>query len=207
MGNNSKRPPVIFDRTDLENKIQIPADGFSPERFKVSQNYADGVNLKKVLTTVPLRRPDRQTFFRVHPNESYRMDVFLLDLKENRESYLVEGALYDDLGPEISHKRIYTIINPRGDLSLWSIRVRNTQGGLDAWSQSAHDAALHAMEKWIRIIPNHSLGAYEIFEANGDFPDPKWPDYDFFWLLQLAFKDRIISSMDHPVIRLLKGQK
>jgi hypothetical protein len=36
------------------------------------------------------------------------------------------------------------------------------------------------MGKWVRITANMSLGAYEIFEATGDLPDPTWPDLALF---------------------------
>jgi len=50
-----------------------------------------------------------------------------------------------------------------------------------------------------------SLGAYEIFEAQGSIPEPIWPDLSFGEILRVAFKDRIIRSLDHPVVKRLHG--
>jgi hypothetical protein len=50
-----------------------------------------------------------------------------------------------------------------------------------------------------------SLGAYEIFEAESSIPDPIWPDMAFRAICRIAFKDRLINSPDHPVIRRLRG--
>jgi len=50
-----------------------------------------------------------------------------------------------------------------------------------------------------------SLGAYRIYRAEGELSDPVWPDRTLSELLEIAFRDRIISTEDHPVIRRLRG--
>ena len=49
------------------------------------------------------------------------------------------------------------------------------------------------------------LRAYRIFKAEGQLSDPIWPDKSLQELLELAFKDRVIDNMDHPVVRRLRG--
>jgi hypothetical protein len=49
------------------------------------------------------------------------------------------------------------------------------------------------------------LGAYEMFEARGVISEPAWPDASFQDLLRIAFRDRMIDRVDHPVIRRLRG--
>jgi hypothetical protein len=51
-----------------------------------------------------------------------------------------------------------------------------------------------------------SLGAYEVFEATGELPEPQWPELPFSQILQIAFKDKYIDSLDHPVLRKLRGE-
>jgi hypothetical protein len=36
--------------------------------------------------------------------------------------------------------------------------------------------------------------------------EPVWPEEPFNELLRIAFRDRIISSPDHPVVKRLRGQ-
>jgi hypothetical protein len=38
-----------------------------------------------------------------------------------------------------------------------------------------------------------------------DLPDPEWPEVSFQEILKIAFKDKIIQSIDHPVIQRLRG--
>jgi len=65
-------------------------DPFDPSRLRVSQDFAKTLGVRKLLTTVPVRKPNRQEFIRVHPGEDYRLETVILELKEDRESYLIE---------------------------------------------------------------------------------------------------------------------
>ena len=61
------------------------------------------------------------------------------------------------------------------------------------------------MSHWIRVAANMNLGAYEIFEASGNLSEPSWPDLSFEEVLRIAFRNRIVDSPDHPIVRRLKG--
>ena len=67
------------------------------------------------------------------------------------------------------------------------------------------EAAELARTKWVRVQANMTLGAYEVTYAE-HLPDPEWPDVPFQELLRIAFKDRYIDSLDHPVLRQLRGE-
>src|SRR5262249_8782934 len=131
--------------------------------------------------------------------------ILSLELKESRVHYIVDRSLSDELGSEVVPKRIYTVCSRDNSLSLWPIKLLDQNGGLDDWSQSAHQAAIFAMQKSVKIVSNRPFVASETFEATGDFPEPDWGDHDFLKLLELGFKDRIITSVDHPVVQVLKG--
>jgi hypothetical protein len=66
-------------------------------------------------------------------------------------------------------------------------------------------AAENANRFWTRIQANMSLGAYEIMQATGELPDPVWPQESFAEILDIAFKDRIIDTEDHIILRQLLG--
>ena len=61
------------------------------------------------------------------------------------------------------------------------------------------------MQQWTRITANMAIGAYEVFEAVGQLPEPVWPDKSFGEILEIAFRGRIIDSADHPVVQRLLG--
>jgi hypothetical protein len=88
---------------------------------------------------------------------------------------------------------------------LWPIRLPAPDGKYNPWHKSAETAAEKAMQRWVRMTANMSLGAYEIFEASANIPDPTWPAEPFTELLRIAFRDRLVDRPDHPVILQLRG--
>jgi hypothetical protein len=152
-------------------------DPFDLSKLRVSQDFLETTNVKKLLTTVPIRKPGPQDFLRVHSSPRY--ECFIATL--------------------------FTAITRTGVLFMWPVRVPAADGRVNGWHQSAATAAQHAMKSWIRIKANMGLGAYEIFEAEGSIPDPDWPDLSFEEIYRIAFKDRLIADPDHPVIKRLRG--
>jgi hypothetical protein len=89
-------------------------------------------------------------------------------------------------------------------LFLWPLRQPN-DSRQDAWADSAIAASALAEARWLRLNANMKAGAYDVFEATAALPEPVWPEESFEALFQLAFRDRVIPSIDHPVIQKLKG--
>lgn len=175
------------------------------DRLKLDQNFSEAIGVKKEFTTIPIRKPGRQDFIRVHSDEKFRLQTAILELKEERENYLVSPGLWQELAGEITPKMLYTAINRQGVLFLWPVRLADETGRLDAWNRSAHKAAQQAMKKWVRVSSNRSLGAYEIFTPARELPEPEWPEISFKEILKIAFGDYQINSLDHPVIKRLRG--
>ena len=65
-------------------------------QFALSQNFGVQANVIKRPTTVPVRKPGRTQWFRVHPD--FKLDVPLLKYGENSEDfYLVKPSLVGEL--------------------------------------------------------------------------------------------------------------
>jgi hypothetical protein len=62
------------------------------------------------------------------------------------------------------------------------------------------------MKHWVRVSSNMDLGAYEVAVASAALPDPSWPEESFRDLLHIAFKNLLISDMQHPVLLRLRGE-
>jgi hypothetical protein len=181
-------------------------DPFDLAKLRLSQDFAAYLGVKKAMLTVPVRRPNNQEFFRVHPGEDWRLETPVLELKEEREVYLVSPTCRMQLHRELIPKVLYTVINRQGVLSLWPIRLPGEDGRIDGWNRSALEAAGFAQEHWIRLSSNRSLNAYEVYQATAAIPEPEWPDTTFKNILEVAFKDRYITSLDHTVVRRLLGE-
>ena len=61
------------------------------------------------------------------------------------------------------------------------------------------------MEKWVRLLPNRELGAYDVVVAEGIPIEPTWPDKSLTELITTAFRARYVNSEDHPLILELLG--
>jgi hypothetical protein len=181
-----------------------PFDNLSA--LRLNQSYADTVGVKKLLTTVPVRKPNRQEFVRVHPDPAYRLTpAAIIEVKEDREVYLVMPDMATNLPGEFSTAMLLTTINRQGTLHIWPVKLPTPEGRQNEWHRSAAEAAERAMKKWVRVTSSMSLGAYEIFEAGGDLPEPVWPDYTFEEILKIAFRDRVVDRADHPLVQRLLG--
>ena len=76
-----------------------------------------------------------------------------------------------------------------------------------SWHSSALEAAKFARERWVRIyFKSLAAGQYEVLTAKADFPNPEWPEHSMADYLRLAFKDHLISDLNHPVVRRLLGE-
>ena len=65
------------------------------ESIRLTQHFSGQGGVKKLLTTVPVRKPNRTVFFRTHPE--YRVDVMLLKYGENDELYVVTQAVFQEV--------------------------------------------------------------------------------------------------------------
>ena len=102
---------------------------------------------------------------------------------------------------------MHTVITRQGTVFLWPIRLPDADGKINEWHQSAANAAEYATKQWVRIKSNKAIRGYDLIIPDGKkpIPQPTWPDLSFQELLRIAFRDRLIDRLDHPVVKLLRG--
>ena len=177
-----------------------------PRSLRLDQSYAETAGVKKLLKTVPVRRPGPQDFFRTHP-EHRLTPAALIELRDDRETYFVAPSMVSELAGEYFVATLYLAITRQGVVHLWPVRLPGPDGKHLEWHRSAAEAAEAAQTRWIKIQANMGLGAYEIFEAHSDnIPAPVWPDESFEQIVRVAFRDRFIDRRDHPVVKRLRGE-
>jgi hypothetical protein len=186
----------------------VSNDPFDPERLRLSQDFAADLGVKKAMLTVPVDKPKPEWWVRVRPDEMYRLQTLILNMKEDREKFLIAPELRQELitEPMVSAQAIFTAINRQGVVFLWPVRLPGPDGKIDQWSKSAMEAATMAMQGWVRMASNMALGAYDCWQTTAPLPEPQWPDMPFKELLKIGFKDRYIDSLEHPVLKRLRGE-
>ena len=204
---NFENNKLEVNLNDNKNKEKIESSSsFSLEQLKLSQSFSENLKVKKIINNIPCKKPNRHEFVRVHPDTEMHIETATLEFKEDRQIYLVNPKLWNSLSSEIKPQAIFTVINRQGELSLWPVNLPGEDGSTNPWNQSAIDAVEAAKTKWIRVIPNMSSGSYDIFIAEGNIPEPEWPVMSFSKIMEISFKGKYIETLDHPVLKALRGE-
>jgi hypothetical protein len=195
-------------RPELPGPSESPPDPFDPARLRLDQDFGAKLGVKKLLTTVPVRKPSKETFVRTHPDSAYSLTTGVIELKEDQEIYLVDPCLWPALAEETTFtpRLLVTAVTRQGALFLWPIRLPGPDGKIDDWNRSALVAAETARDSWVRVRANMNLGAYDVVVASGITARPGFPELTMRDLLKIAFRDRYIADFDHPVLRQLRGE-
>ncbi len=184
-------------------------DDFDLDSLTLKQDFSAAIGVQKVLTHVPVRKPNKTDFIRVRPEPEYTRDFGIVELKDAGETYIITGGMMSEPGvfELVVPVRLVTTITRQNTIGLWPLKLPKEEGRENPWHSSALEAAQMAMAKWVRIAPDMSLGAYQVYEATANLPDPEWPDHSFSELVQRGFKGKIVDSPDHPLIDALLGAK
>jgi hypothetical protein len=164
-----------------DNGLAPPRRPATPDLFtdlgalRISQDFGASVGVKKALLTVPIKKPEKEWFVRT--NRELRIETCVLELKENREVYLVAPTLWPELASESTFgpRALYAAMNRQNVLLVWPIRLPGPDGKIDDWNRSALEAASIAESQWVRVVSNMPLGAYDVFYPTADWPEPDWP--------------------------------
>jgi hypothetical protein len=187
-----------------------PPDPFRPENLVLDQQFTETVGVKKLLTSIPIRKPNKQTFFRIRPDEpgkSWRAMFPIIDFKDDGEEYVVVRDLVPELSTEIVHKQLCLGITRQGTLFFLPLRYPGPDGKDMEWWRSLREHAKRAETHWIRVIPNRELGAYECLQATDKLSEPEYPPgFEYFDLLKIALRDSLVDSLGHVVVKRLRGQ-
>lgn len=182
------------------------ANPYDPSKFAVYAGAARGIAVVKQLVICPVRKPTRQEFVRVHPGSEFRLSAYILELKEERETYLVSPTVAVELPGETRVVSLRLAVNRQSGIFLWPVPELSLDGRENGWWTSVRIAAEKAETNWTRVVANMSQGSYDVFVAPGAIGEPAWPDSSLAQILEIAFGEKfIIRSGDHPVIRRLLG--
>lgn len=204
-GDDFNPQPEIEPTGDGQPEHSEPPNPFDPAKYRLNLS-GDLIGSTKVIVNVPVMRPKKQDFIRVHPGKEYRFETAILDLEQDGESFLVDAALHSLLAHELRVVTLFTAITRAGLLFLWPVRLPDPSGRRNAWNETALAGARLGMSTWIRVVSNRSAGQYDILQAAAKLPEPEWPKLTFPEILQKAFRSDAIETVDHPALRRLAGR-
>ena len=187
---------------NLSNEISLT----SIKSLRLPANYGATLGVKKLLTNVAVGKPKKAIFFRTHKSIDMVFPGMLLEQKESRESYLVVPTVAQEISELVCPVQLHAAIDRQNNVFLIPVPLPGESGTRNPWHESLAQAVEHAKMKWIRITANMHIGGYDIYEAEGVLPEPEWPEHDIEALGDVAFRGKIISALDHPVVQSLLGR-
>ena len=173
--------------------------------LRLPSNYGANFGVKKLLTNAPVSKPKKPQFFRTHLSDDMTFPAIVLENKESRESYLVVPEVAQVISELVRPVMLHAAIDRQNNVFLIPVPLPGEDGTRNPWHESLAQAVEHAKMKWVRISANMHVGRYDVYEAKGELPEPEWPAHDINELVQVAFRGKIITSLDHPVIQSLLG--
>ena len=192
------------DSTKPKQDVSTTSTGIKSLRLKA--NYGATLGVKKLLTLVTVGKPKKQIFFRTHSAAEMTFDAMLLEQKESRESYVVMPDVAQEVSELVRPVQLHAAIDRQNNVFLIPVPLPGEGGTRNPWHESLAQAVEHAKLKWIRITANMHAGGYDVYEAEAALPEPEWSADDIDKLVEVAFRGKIITSLDHPVIQTLLGK-
>lgn len=175
-------------------------------KFRIPTGSSDSAVAKKVLIHVPVGKPSKQKFVRVHQDESYHFECALLRIEDDERPYLISPDIAHAVAQDMKQVILKLAIDRQGNIFLWPVPPRQEDGNENTWNQSQREVAALAETFWVRLASNRAIGSYEPFKAQGEIPEPTWPDHSFEDILEIAFgSSHVIKDREHPALLKLWG--
>lgn len=154
------------------------------------------------LTHVAVGLPSKERWFRASDRAPFIANLYK---SADGEWYLTGPQVWAALGPYLRPCAIHQAISSSAVPFLIPSQLPEQDGRWNPWHQSLDSVLACARQRWVRCVANRALGAYDVIFAEDDLPDPIWPDVTLNDLLQVAFRSRYITGLDHPIVARLRG--
>jgi hypothetical protein len=129
------------------------------------------------------RRSEQKEYLMVHPD----LEEFVRSKKQLAAAMRTIGLAF--------------MVDASGSPSYWPLNLQDTGD----WGTSARLAVEDMQTNWGMVVNDGDHWAVE--HPEDDLGDPTWPPGSADeWLLK-AFRERIVDTVDHPVIKKLLGKK
>jgi hypothetical protein len=191
----------------MNNEIRPLIQGLDLEACRLNQDFGSGLGVRKAPTRIAVRKPNKTEFFRVSKDPEHRFSCWVLHLQEEGETYLVTSAASATLPNLLRPAELRLAVDRHGNAFIIPAHIPDPDGRTNPWHQSLNLAVEEAEDNWVRVTANMKNGSYDLYIAEGNLAPPKWPEQGFTELLSIAFRNRVIDSVNHPVVEQLLGRQ
>jgi hypothetical protein len=203
MSDEVKKPKfdVIQNETPATPESAFDSAAYFKEAMKMRKPLQPVI--KKVTVTVEVRveRPHPDTWFQLNPAEDAAMEAFVIKDKD-RKYYFVTEAMQ-------SHPLLYPRLKPVTLIegAVWPPEVPyivpfhhpDPDRELPAYTSAWHGYEQAKSGIWTQLRWNGS--SFDVSKAENNPHPPTFSGKPMWELLSLAFKNRIITDVDHPYVK------
>jgi hypothetical protein len=170
------------------------------------EDYAD-IDFES--SVVECKKPPKGIYFaaRKEVGEKWqdRAYYFFLEI-EGRDPYIVVPSIAkqkeeDTIRPAL----LVRCVTMAGEEFLWPIKLDKADGKTNSWNRSARNVLGMAEEIWTRMKNAGKHYAHQKSPKTFETVPPKFSERSFKELVAIAFKDRIIDSLDHEIWEVLES--
>jgi hypothetical protein len=191
----------------------ISSGTLDPARFVVRQDHLATGGTQKITTTIRVDKPASTAWVWTPANQALRQVTAVLcdkglDQRSSSNWYLLAPEIFNQLGVGrgVRLVELVTYVDRHGNLGLWPVSIPQDDGRANTWVESARMIIDEHSETWVNVAANMTLGAYEARTPMTQLAPPPPIELTFAKILTIAFRGKVIDSMDHPLLRELRGE-
>ena len=204
-------PEVCSQQTDV---VTLPANHTVPVNPPPAESSKEDklrnkkakdrshVKSSSVQTSIPVRTPDKQWWFRAHPDPTKSLPVDILEISggDDEGTWFLDPTVEypDELTGYIMPAIITLCIT--SDKTLFFYLAKQSS---KSPKESTRYCLREAKKMWVKQRWSPTSKSYNVTPASKLRYDPVWPSIPFSDLLDKAFGDRWIEDASHAVITSL----
>jgi len=202
-----------IEESPAADTVDDSAQTISPEALttdsilslRLPASELEGIATKLVRTKITVDKPPKDQFFMVKEGPDYWFPFGLLQAERTSTYYLVAPGEARTWMLEEGIKSFFDCIlclavTRHGEPRVWPLKQTD-----NPWHATAREIAELAKKEWVKLISDQTAGYYLAGTPSNQLKEPTWPEESFGEILEKAFAGRIIDSLNHEVIKELRG--
>ena len=202
---------LALPATDPAKVVAGVGDEIDPAAIALPGDTISKGGSRQIVNDIPVTRPGNSDWVWTCSDPAFRATCAIYEPKKSAATtrvrpHLVMPAVVDvmQLGRGIRRVEVFTYVDRHGNLGLWPIGF-SADDRENGWIDTARDAAVNHSDKWLNISSDLATSTYRLAEPLEQLAPPKPPGLPLSKLLGIAFKGRVISTIEHPLMRELRG--
>jgi hypothetical protein len=156
----------------------------------------------EAVTAFPVRTLKEGMHLRVNSDNQYSL-LGVYTIATRRGVYFVYPQFRDALGPLPRRCNLHVAVDGHGVYFLLLVKQPNPGQGQDdnPWYTSARRVTAAGMQEWVKVTKAPGDGGWGHVPVRHEMFKPTWPTRSFEELLNNAFPDMVVNSLNHDLIQ------